>query len=89
MLVLPSSIVQCFDAPSVGHVQLDVRVRIGPLERGDDAGDRDRLRRVEHGEGVMGEDACGTGHKGEERYKVKKDVAGVGHQTSYRALIPT
>ena len=40
----------------VGNVDLDVGVRIGPLERGDRSGHRHALRRVEHGERVMREE---------------------------------
>jgi len=37
----------------IGDVELDVAVRIGPFERGDDAGDRHRLGGVEHREGMV------------------------------------
>ena len=43
MLGLPSSIAQCFVACAFRHVDLDVHVRIGPLECGDGAGDRQGL----------------------------------------------
>src|SRR5258708_30494070 len=43
-----------FDGVAVtGHVELDVRVRIGPLEGGDGADVRHLLRRVDHRDRVM------------------------------------
>src|SRR5438552_7284584 len=64
ILELPSGLLEDaraaeFDGPVLdgagiaGHVQFDVRVRIGPLERGDGADEGDGLRRVEHRERVM------------------------------------
>src|SRR5690606_8435137 len=44
------------------HVYLDPHVRVGPLHVGDDAGDLDRARLVEHRERMVG----GGGHAEEE-----------------------
>src|SRR5262245_47306807 len=67
-------------AASVRYVELDVHVRVGPLERGDDAGERDLRAGIEHGERVMAEHRPRQPDNRDDREKAPDDCVCPEHR---------